>query len=224
MPSNVSNNNTNDDSDIAKPFDDTINLIIHRCERNQVKMYKELQPRVEAMYKDLNLKLMDMYTPVLEACRNMRDNRNRAIAHAIESSLTHQLQKIIQDLENITFDPDDVLDYMVVHVWTPEFETINPYCDTTLGSYERLKISISVTFPTVAQENSTGKLIALTATEYESLILQFTPLCEQECTITRSRDKIAFVFDYEYDDLTIEPDSTYCEYPNFPTRPAPTTY
>ena len=106
-----------------------------------------------------------------------------------------------------------------MHVSPPEFETHYPYCDTELGGYQQLTMSISVTFPAIAKDKHTGKMIALTTTEYEDLILSYTPLYEQESTITRARDCISFDFDYVYDDLTIKPDSTYCEYPSFPTRP-----
>jgi hypothetical protein len=210
---------TKPDTEPPIPFDSVLNTIINRCDRNQVKMYDELQPRVEEMYKELNIKLMEMYTPVLEACRNMRDNRNQVVSQAVEQSLKYQLTKIIEHLEDITFDPDDLREHLVVHAWTPEFETHYPYCDTELGGYQRLKMSISVRFPAVAQDKHTGKIIALTTTEYENLILSYTPLYEVERTVTRSRNCIDFEFDYVYDNLTIKPDSTYCAYPSFPTRP-----
>ena len=214
---------TKPDTKPTIPFDDAMNTLIHQCERDQIKMYEELKPRVEAMYNELSNKLLDMYAPIIEACRNMRNNRNREVALAVEESLQYQLTTIIANLEGISFDPDDLREHLSVHVWTPEFKTHHPYCDTELGGYQRLNMSISVNFPAVAQDKHTGKIIALTTTEYEDIILSFTPLYEQEHTVTRDRNCINFDFEYVYDNLTIAPDSTYCDYPAFPTRPVPTT-
>ena len=219
----MSSAKTKPDSKPTIPFDSALNTIIHQCERDQIKLYEELKPRVEAMYNDLNNKLLDMYTPVLAACCNMRDNRNHAVTQTVEQSLKSQLKRIIEHLEDITFDPDDLREHLFVHVWTPEFDTHHPYCDTTLASYERLKMEIQVSFPTVAEDEATRKIIALTTTEYEDLILSFTPLHEQQSTVTRARDCITFNFEYVYNNLTIAPDSTYCDYPAFPTGPVPTT-
>ena len=214
---------TNRDATPTMPFDSAINTIIHQCERDQIKLYEEIKPRVEAMYQELNNKVLDMYTPVITTCRAMRSDRNRIVATTVEASLKYQLTEIIQNSEDITFDPNDLREHLFVHVWTPEFDTHHPYCDTELGGYERLKITIQVCFPAVAQDKHTGKIIALTTTEYEDLILSFTPLHEQARTITRCRDTITFDFDYVYDNLTINPDSKYCDYPAFPTRPVPIT-
>lgn len=214
---------TKPDTEPTIPFDSALSTIIHQCERDKIKMYEELKPRVEAMYNELSNKLLTMYTPVVNACREMRDNRNRNVCHAVEQSLKTQLTKIIENLDGINFDPDDLREHLSVHVWCPEFETHYPYSDSTLCSYQRLQMSIEVSFPAVAQDKHTGKIIALTTTEYEDLILSDTPLHEQASTITRARDCISFDFEYVYDNLTIEPDSTYCEYPVFPTSPVPTT-
>tara|TARA_Y100001963_G_scaffold121433_1_gene170015 strand:- start:8224 stop:8886 length:663 start_codon:yes stop_codon:yes gene_type:complete len=211
------------DSKPTIPFDSALNTIIHQCERDQIKLYDELKPRVEAMYNELSNKLLDMYNPVIEACCNIRGKRNRVVTEAVQESLKYQLEQIIENLDDINFDPDDLREHLVVHVWTPEFETHYPYCDSTIGGYQRLKMEIQVSFPTVAEDEATRKIIALTTTEYEDLILSFTPLHEQQSTVTRARDCITFNFEYVYDNLTIEPDSTYCDYPAFPTRPVPTT-
>ena len=214
---------TKPDTEPPIPFDRAINQIAIKCKQNQVTMYDDLQPRVEELYKELNMKLLNLYSPVLDACRTMRSNRDEAIRGVVERSLRYQLTMLINGNEAFEFDPNDLKDHFFVHAWTPEYITEKPYEDTDLCKYELLKMSIHVSFPSVATDKSTGRTFALTASDLEDNFLANTPLDDAEPTISRGRQVVSFDYDYEYHNLTIEPDSTYCEYPNFPTRPVPTT-
>jgi hypothetical protein len=207
------------------PLYPTINNILQHCNTNQAKMYAHLAPKVDELYKELNAKLEALYEPVIEACTSMRDNRNSRLMLAIESSLTYSFLKIIKNSDTFTFYPADVERHFSVDVWTPEFDTHDPYGDP--GNYyrrHRLKVSISVSFPTIANSTATDRLVALTATDYDTYFLGNSCLQDYEdYTVSRYRDHICFEFDYELDDLDIPHDNRYCSMPDFPLRPKPQT-
>tara|TARA_R110000824_G_scaffold123227_2_gene280907 strand:+ start:153 stop:821 length:669 start_codon:yes stop_codon:yes gene_type:complete len=202
------------------PLYPTINNILKHCNTNQVKMYAHLEPKVTELYKEMNAKLEALYQPVIEACTSMRDNRNSRLITAMESSLTNSFLEIIKNCNAFTFYPGDLKKHFTVDVWTPEFDTHDPYCDSQLVQTHRLRISISVSFPTIANNAATDRLVALTATDYDTYFLGNSCLQDyDDYTVTRCRDHISFDFDYELDDLDIPHDNRYCSMPDFPLRP-----
>jgi len=202
------------------PLYPTINNILKHCNTNQVKMYAHLEPKVTELYNELNAKLEALYQPVIEACTSMRDNRNSRLMLAMESSLTNSFLTLMKNCGAFTFYPADIKKHFSVDVWTPEFDTHDPYDDPG-NAYRRhrLRISISVSFPTIANSTETDRLVALTATDYDTYFLGNSCLEHEDYTVARCRDNICFEFDYELDDLDIPHDNRYCAMPDFPLRP-----
>jgi hypothetical protein len=222
----MSSAETKPDTETPPSFDTLIDAVLAECDREQESAYSEIKTQVHDMYEELNRKLLDLYAPVVEACRKRRDNRNHKITQVVESSLSSELKRLITNNNTFRFDPDDLKEHLFVHVWMPEFERTYPYAyDPTCADYSNihLKMSIQVCFPAVAQEKITGRIIALTVTDIEDQFLDSTPLKEQDSTVTRARDCITFEFEYIERDLPIQGDEAFCEYPVFPTRPLPKT-
>ena len=199
-------------------FTDIIDTIFHDCEKNQIAMHKTIIDRVEKLYEELNDKLYDMYAPVLHRCRDLRTERNENLTRCVERYLLDKLTHCMQTNPEFRFDPDDINDLLSVHVGCPELKAVRPYSDSTY-SYPKLVLSISICLPSVAQDKATGYFIALTPKDAELYLFDKLDLDDLNPKVSVGRRTLEFDFEYDYDDLTTEPESTFCDWPTFPTRP-----
>ncbi len=117
----------NTDTETPPSFDTLIDAVLAECNREQEGAYAEIKTQVHDMYEELNRKLLDLYAPVVEACRKRRDDRNHKITQVVQSSLSSELKRLLATNNTFRFDPEDIKEHLFVHVWPPEFERTYPY-------------------------------------------------------------------------------------------------